>query len=417
MIQNRSVLDWPKGTTVFKPDKCYNGFTIINPFLSRTVYLINMMGEVVHQWQIYETEDGGEPLHSDFLEKQAGNSLLSILWRNERNFERHDNICQNRLVQFDWDGKVIWRYQAPAGVSIHHDIERLLNGNTVILGYERNRIPEISKEIISDDYYREIDKNGNVVWEWFTCDHFDEFGFSDETKRLMYDAGGDLFHTNTCTVLPKTPLGERDARFAAGNILGSQRNLGLVFIVDRKSGKVVWHWGAQEDGLVGQHHPTMLHNGNILIYDNGGSSGYPLRHRPKTRLIEIEPASGEIVWEYGYEYNMRLSSKFSGSSWGSAQRLPNGNTLSLDTHSGRVFEVTPFGEIVWEFINPFPWGASLREMSLREIEYGMYRVFRYPYEDFPEVLPRYIHADGFEGKRSVPEFLPEYLGLPGADPE
>jgi hypothetical protein len=59
-------------------------------------------------------------------------------------------------------------------------------------------------------------------------------------------------------------------------------------------------------------------------------------------LIEIEPVTGQIVWEYGYEYYMRASSKFSGSSWGSAQRLPNGNTLSLDTHSGRIFEVTPY---------------------------------------------------------------------------
>ena len=54
MISNQSVLDWPKGTTVYKPDKCYNGFTIINPFLSRTVYLVNMVGDVVHTWQVYE---------------------------------------------------------------------------------------------------------------------------------------------------------------------------------------------------------------------------------------------------------------------------------------------------------------------------------------------------------------------------
>jgi outer membrane protein assembly factor BamB len=417
MIQNRSVLDWPKGTTVYKPDRCYNGFTIINPFLSRTVYLVNMTGDVVHQWQISETEDGGEPLYSDFIEKQAGDSLLSILWRSEKNFARHDDICQNRLVQFNWDGEVVWRYLAPNGVAMHHDIERLVSGNTVILGSERRKFPEISKNIIFDDYYREINNDGEIIWEWFTCDHFDEFGFSDEEKRLMYDAGGDLFHTNTCTVLPANPLGRKDSRFAAGNILGSQRNLGQIFIVDRASGKVVWRWGTHEDGLIGQHHPTMLHNGNILIYDNGGSSGYPLRYRAKTRLIEIEPSTGEIIWEYGYEYNMRLSSKFSGASWGSAQRLPNGNTLSLDTHSGRVFEVTAFGEIVWEFINPFPWGATLKEGNRREIEYGMYRVFRYAYEDFPEVHSRYVSADGFDGKRRDVEHLPERMGLTGPDPE
>jgi hypothetical protein len=419
MISNKSVLDWPKGTTVYKPEKCYNGFTIINPFLSRTVYMINMMGDVVHTWQIYETEDGGEPLHSIFIEKQAGGSLMSILWRNQKYFDRHQRVSQYGVVQVDWNGDIQWRYLPPEGVSVHHDIERLANGHTMLLGYERRSFPEISKEVIADDYFKEIDVEGNILWEWFTCDHFDEFAYSDETKRLMFEKGGDLFHNNTCTVLPDTPLGKKDSRFSAGNILGSQRHLGLIYIVDRNSSKVVWQWGTQENGLVGQHHPTMLHNGNILIYDNGGRSGYPQRHRPKTRLIEIDPVSGQTVWEYGYEYSQRESSKFSGSSWGSAQRLPNGNTFSLDTHSGRIFEVTPYNEIVWEYINPFPWGASLSGMNEDEVEYGMYRVFRYGYDAFPEAHQTYTDRDGNSARPSiVPDAsaLPDGLGLPAAEP-
>jgi hypothetical protein len=416
MIGNRSVLDWPKGTTVYKPEKCFNGFTIINPFLSRTVYLVNMVGDVVHTWQIHETEGDGEPLHSIFIERQAGGSLMSILWRNERFFERHQRIPQYGVVERDWNGDVTWRYVPPEGVAVHHDIERLSNGNTMLLGYERRSFPDISRDVIHDDYFREIDPDGNILWQWFTCDHFDEFAYSDETKRLMFEQGGDLFHNNTCTVLPATPLGERDSRFAAGNILGSQRNLGLIFIVDRRSGQVVWLWGTQDGGLVGQHHPTMLHNGNILVYDNGGESGYPPRHRPKTRLLEIEPVSGRIVWEYGYEYHQRESSKFSGSSWGSAQRLPNGNTLSLDTHSGRIFEVTPYREIVWEYVNPFPWGASLRGMNLHETEYGLYRVFRYPYADFPEAHQTYLDRDGNSAGTSSQISCPEGMGLPAGAP-
>jgi hypothetical protein len=341
---------------------------------------------------------------------------LSILWRNERFFTRHQGIHQYGVVQLDWDGEIRWRYVPAEGVAVHHDIERLSGGNTMILGYERRSFREISKNVINDDYFREIDPEGNVLWEWFTCDHFDEFAYSDETRRLMFEMGGDLFHNNTCTVLPETPLGRKDGRFAAGNILGSQRNLGLIYIVDKKTGLVVWQWGMQEGGLIGQHHPTMLHNGNILVYDNGGHSGYPEQHRPKTRLIEIDPVSAEVVWEYGYEYYMRESSKFSGSSWGSAQRLPNGNTLSLDTHSGRIFEVTPLREIVWEYVNPFPWGASLRNMNLHETEYGMYRVFRYGYEDFPEAHQSYIDRDGNAAGVPVKTDVPDGMGLPAGEP-
>ena len=38
---------------------------------------------------------------------------------------------------------------------------------------------------------------------------------------------------------------------------------------------------------------------------------------------------------------------------GSAQRLPNGNTLIAESSFGRFFEVTTEGEIVWEYVNPF----------------------------------------------------------------
>ena len=35
-----------------------------------------------------------------------------------------------------------------------------------------------------------------------------------------------------------------------------------------------------------------------------------------------------------------------------AQRLANGNTLICEGPSGHFFEVTPAGEIVWEYVNP-----------------------------------------------------------------
>ena len=54
----------------------------------------------------------------------------------------------------------------------------------------------------------------------------------------------------------------------------------------------------------------------------------------------------------------------------SADRLPNGNTMITETIHGRVIEVTPDREIVWEFINP---GGPV------------FRAHRYPYDWFPQV--------------------------------
>ena len=39
-----------------------------------------------------------------------------------------------------------------------------------------------------------------------------------------------------------------------------------------------------------------------------------------------------------------------------AQRLPNGNTLVVETDGGRALELTGDGEVVWEFRSPFRAG-------------------------------------------------------------
>jgi outer membrane protein assembly factor BamB len=87
--------------------------------------------------------------------------------------------------------------------------------------------------------------------------------------------------------------------------------------------------------------PTMLVSGRILIFDNGS-------RREHTRVIEIDPTSGEIVWQYPVEPDPEFFS------WGrgSNQRLANGNTLLCEAEDGHVTEVTPAGETVWEFWNP-----------------------------------------------------------------
>ena len=60
-----------------------------------------------------------------------------------------------------------------------------------------------------------------------------------------------------------------------------------------------------------------------------------------------------------------------------AQRLVNGNTLITEGSGGRVIEVTPQHEIVWEFISPY-WGAHMK-MNM------VYRAYRVPYDWIPQV--------------------------------
>ncbi|MFC2154850.1 arylsulfotransferase family protein, partial [Candidatus Altiarchaeota archaeon] len=94
-----------------------------------------------------------------------------------------------------------------------------------------------------------------------------------------------------------------------------------------------------------QHEPVLLENGNILIFDNRGPGG-------SSRVLEFDPFTLEIVWQY----EGTSSHPFYSELLGTNQRLPNGNTLITESKRGRVFEVTPENELVWEYRNPFLTG-------------------------------------------------------------
>jgi hypothetical protein len=122
-----------------------------------------------------------------------------------------------------------------------------------------------------------------------------------------------------------------------------------------------------------QHNPTWQPDtGRILVFDNGSS------RRLFSRVIEIEPDSQSVAWEYvGSPKDSFHSPNISG-----AQRLPNGNTLVCEGRPGRLFEVTADGETVWEYVNPREalHGGEPRSRSI-------FRAYRYA-ANSPEIRSR-----------------------------
>ena len=171
----------------------------------------------------------------------------------------------------------------------------------------------------------------------------------------------DYYHLNSVQVLPENPLGVEDERFRPGHLLVCLRNVNLLAIIDPASGSPTWTWGPGD--LDFPHTPEMLPTGNILIFDNGP-------HRDHSRIVEIDPVTTGVVWEYRAEPPSDFHSRWRGS----AQRLANGNTLICESERGRAFEVTPGGEIVWEFWNPMQQGDK---------RHSIYRFNRLPLDALP----------------------------------
>ena len=269
-----------------------------------------------------------------------------------------------------WDGTVVWEH---VDHFQHHDFRRLPNGNTIYVAWrlltdqEASRIPggrtgTEHTDGIYGDVIREVTPEGTIAWEWdAVCDSNPESApLWPNSRRSEYA------HCNSV------------ASCANGDIIVSQLTNGLVAIIDRASLQIKWSIVNHDFGT--QHDAQELPNGNLLFFANGAlDTGLP-GPRVGSRIIEMEPTTREIVWEYRGTPSSAFFSWFVSG----CQRLPSGNTLICEGSWGRIFEVTPEGEIVWDFAHPFridcpavPYHGG----------YTLFRAYRYG-ADSPQIRGR-----------------------------
>ena len=431
---------FPHGTTIYKPEKCWNGYTVFGvETAGQGCVLIDMNGNVVHEWKnVSELEHPTKLLKGGYV-MGATRQKPEMVGRTFGDPMSADlSIC-------DWNGKIL-RNIPLAGM--HHDfqvegnptgyysptmdVEYKPEGKILVLSHLFTENPAITnKKPLDDDYIFEVDKDNNILWDWKAFEHFDELHLPEDMKKAMRRfptwqmtrtpgvRAADWMHMNSASYLGPNHWYDEDpvkyAAFNPENIICSCRQLNTCFIIDKATKKIVWQigptfcpddkwiFGGQEykralyklGQIVGQHHCHMIPAGlpgagNILVFDNGGWAGYdnpnpgaPIgvkaAQRDYTRILEFDPITLKIVWQYtpheaGFVVPLDAS-RFYSPFISSAQRLPNGNTLITEGSDGRLLEVTADHEIVWEFINPYHDG---RNMNM------VYRAYRVPYEWVPQ---------------------------------
>jgi len=349
-----------KNVTVYNKDLAYNGFNFYTSGHAPEAFLVNMKGEILHTWHYHIAAD---------IWPSAPKHPTGSYWRRAHLYRNGDLLAIYEgigLIKINKDSNLLWSYNA--NKKPHHDIEVTEDGKIYILTRERKTVRKIHKKPILYDFITILNQDGKVI------KHISLFKLIKKSpyaklmrnyNRKRRDELNDLFHTNTIEVFDGK-LVHKSHIFKKGNVMVSVLTLDTIFIVNMRSEKIIWALGS---GMwEKQHQPTLLENGNILIFDN---------HYKKnsSRVIEFDPLSREIVWEYKGNDKDRFFSKFCGSN----QRLPNGNTLITETDYGRVFEVTKDGKIVWEFLNPFrageenEWIATIPEMIRISQKYCLFR--------------------------------------------
>ncbi|WP_438448744.1 aryl-sulfate sulfotransferase [Gorillibacterium sp. sgz5001074] len=418
---------YPTGATVYRPEKAWSGYTIFQA-AELGALLIDMNGREVRLWK------GLRGFPNKLL---PGGYVLGSTAERDPRYGFQDEVD---LVQVDWEGNIVWKFDRYERIEdpgieprwmarAHHDYQREGNpvgyyvpgqepqvnrGRTLLLVHKNVRNPEISDKLLLDDVFIEVDWEGNVVWEWVLSDHFHELGFDESAKNVLFrdpntrffgNKAGDWMHINSASYVgPNKFYDQGDERFHPDNIIWDARETNIIAITDRRTGEIVWRLGPDYSApevkhlgwIIGQHHAHIIPRGlpgegNLLVFDNGGWAGYGQPNpsspigvknalRDHSRILEINPVTLEIEWQYtpteaGFLAPLD-SYRFYSPYISSAQRLPNGNTLITEGADGRIFEVTREHELVWEYISPY---KNKRNTNM------VYRSYRVPYEWVPQL--------------------------------
>jgi hypothetical protein len=391
-------------------------------------YLVDTNGDVVHKWKTITPEYEGRGF---FLEKTVRMTETGSIIQGISN-AGHRYEGERAVQELDWDGNLVWEFIDPReGYLYHHNFKRIWNNHlndwTIIYTAQfpmtqaqavaAGADPSVQWEAAPDGVV-EVDRNGNVVWEWWSLDHviqdknpaWPNYGvLAEHPERFDMNWGGgirgDFTHQNALDynqtldqiVVNNDRMGELYVIDHGGTFVVGDFEAGKALAAGPK-GDIIYRWGnpglydsgedpsynpdgniaSEGDRLLFHHHDTQWIKeglpgaGNFLIFNNGsrGAGAY------RSELIEVNPYAGtypnapylsevdaggtakQMVWNFiSRNANSFYSHNISG-----VQRLANGNTLGLAGRQGHAFQVTPDGDVVWEYIVPvmvgLPEGAT-----------------------------------------------------------
>lgn len=421
------------GLLSYNPSLAFDGYNLIYPHNQPNVYLFNNCGEIVHVWEdsinfrpgntAYLMEDGrlvktkrGNVVSNDRIWAGGGGATVEIL---------------------DWDNNLLWSFTLNNDTArLHHDIEVMPNGNILMIGWEIQPREEAiaagrDSSLLDDgelwtDFVIEVNPVlDSIVWEWHVWDHiiqdFDStkanFGVVADHPELLnlnfvQDGGANWQHTNAISfnaelnqiVLSSPFLNEI---YIIDHSTTSQQAAGHVGGLGARGGDFMYRWGnpqAYDRGTAADQRSFFQHDvhwledfikpshplyGKLILFNNNFSEG------EYSTVSVIDQPWDMYTWSYlmedgrwgpdDYEVNFTHpdTSRMYSNGLSSVQLLPNNNYLVCVGSTGYHFEVTPAGEIVWEYVTPLLDGQPVSQGdSLENRDNLTFRVKRYP-ADYP----------------------------------
>lgn len=343
--------------TVDQPDQTSDGFTLYTTNGGPWAALVDMRGNVVHQWSMPFRQAWARPTHVDPIPENQywfgvhlypNGDLLAVY------HGKSDTPYGYGLIKLDKDSKLVWTY---AG-HVHHEVDVAEDGTIYALTQTLAAKAPTGMDYIESPYIADallvLSSRGEELDVIPILEALRDSPYASTleltTRALQLklhfnrknpavplpssgNLHGDFTHPNSVKVL-REALAPKFPRFEAGQVLLSVRNMDALAVLDVKKRSVVW---MAQGCWRRQHAADFLENGRLLLYDNSGAE-------VQTRVLEYDPVTQAIPWSYANED----SPIFRSESLGKTQRLPNGNTLIIHPDVSRIFEVTAGRKQVWE---------------------------------------------------------------------
>lgn len=306
-----------RGGRILDRAAAFPGYTLVVFAGACRCELLDFEGAVIRSWS-------DQPCHRwEHAELLPDGDLVVVGARDDEE-KVPDPIASGRyLLRLSWDGRVVWRRE----INAHHDVSLTGDGKLLTLVMKRRRIPEIDPEHdVADDLITLLSPDGRVLESVSLYDvlasasppySFQKIAGKPHDGRLLID----LLHTNSARWMDD------------GSVLLTVRHQDEVMSIDWAARKLAWHWG--RGVLSGPHEASQLPGGKILVFDNGLSRGW-------SRVLELDPKDPSRMTQFAPG-----PSRFFSRVMGSCQRLPNGNTLVVNSEGGAAFELTPQGMPAW----------------------------------------------------------------------
>lgn len=354
----RPQRDPRRGVTRLVPERVQPGATLYTSGEPSVAYLVAADGKVLHRWhrdfsRIW-TRDApiGNPQPDDHVYFRAAKlfpngDLLVVIEGNG------DTPYGYAVAKLDRNSRLLWVNHVRA----HHDLTVGADGRIYVLAHEiarqRPRGAHQFAPAWLKDYLVVLSPDGRELTRLSLADLLLRSPYARLMDTVTAAATDDPLHANAVQVIG--PAAAAKLSFArAGDLLVSFRELNAIGVVDVERRKLVW---ATRGPWQGQHYPVALDNGHLLLFDNLGN--YRGRNG-SSRVIEFDPVTMAIVWEYAGTPETPFGSAIRGDQ----QRLANGNTLITESDTGRILEVTAEGDVVWEFRNPARGGKGGNRVAI-----------------------------------------------------